>query len=272
MTRAPAGRFVIAAALALVGAAPAFGQTVPGPDAAADLSLMRELRGQVMPQTITTLSSEMAGRIRELPVKDGERVREGQLLVRFDCAVQESQLARARATLEKKRRVQEANAKLGQLGSVSMLEREVAGAEVAEAQAEARHAQALVERCVINAPFPGRVSGVAARPHQFVGEGQPLVELVDERRFELELLVPSRWLAWLGPGYPFLVEIDENGRRYKAEVDRLAGRADPVSRSIKVYGRFVGDSPGLLAGMSGRAVIDPPAAAPPNSPPKPVGQ
>jgi membrane fusion protein (multidrug efflux system) len=47
-------------------------------------------------------------------------------------------------------------------------------------------------------------------------------------------------------------------------VIRLAGRVDPVSQSVKVYGRLAGKTGDLLAGMSGEAQIEPPDAAAPN--------
>jgi hypothetical protein len=39
---------------------------------------------------------------------------------------------------------------------------------------------------------------------------------------------------------------------YRARVTRLGGRVDPISQSIKMIGEITGDTPDLLAGMSGR--------------------
>jgi len=226
------------------------------------LPMGREIRAQVTPRESTMLASAMAGRIREVAVKDGERFEAGAVLVRFDCAVQDAQLARARATLEKKRRVSEAHQRLGRLGSVSALDQAVSAAEVAESEAELRVMQAMVERCAVKAPYAGRVSGVMVREHQFLGEGQPLLDIVDDHAFEVELIVPSAWLGWLKPGHRFAVHVDETGKGYPAEVRRLSGRVDPVSQSIKVYGAVTGGTPDLFAGMSGRADLAPPASRP----------
>ncbi len=69
---------------------------------------------------------------------------------------------------------------------------------------------------------------------------------------------PSRWLGWLKPGYAFQVHIEETDKTYPAEITRVGGRVDPVSQTIKVFGKIRGDAADLMAGMSGRANIPPP--------------
>ncbi|HYH39681.1 MAG TPA: efflux RND transporter periplasmic adaptor subunit [Azospirillum sp.] len=246
--------------LALTAGAAAQAPVLPDFGAVGGPALNREIRAQVTAQRRTVISSAMAGRIRELAVDDGDRFREGQVLVRFDCSVQESQLARGRAVAEKKRRVYDVNQRLHKLGSISTVELDVAAADVAEAAAEIRVLQALVDRCTIAAPFGGRVAANAVRAFQFIGEGQPLLEIVDDKRLETELIVPSRWLGWLTPGHRFQVEIDETGKRYPVELIRTSGRVDPVSQSLKIYGRIDGAADDLLVGMSGRALLAPPDA------------
>ncbi|WP_207482355.1 efflux RND transporter periplasmic adaptor subunit [Arenibaculum pallidiluteum] len=251
------------ALLVILGiAGPLAAQDLPAPSSdELGVALERQIRAQLVPRRNTPMASPMAGRIVELPWRDGEAVKEGQVVVRFDCAIQQSQLARSRAALEKRRRVREVNERLVKLGSVTRLDVDVNEAEVQEAAAEVRLMEAMVARCTVTAPFAGRIVDVPARQWQFIGEGQPLLEIADDGELEAEMIVPSAWLSWLGPGHGFAVAIEETGRSYPATVVRLAGRVDPVSRSIKVYARLSKRAPELLAGMSGRALIEPPDGA-----------
>jgi hypothetical protein len=86
---------------------------------------------------------------------------------------------------------------------------------------------------------------------------QPL-EILDDRSLEVELIAPSRWLAWLKPGYGFAVHIEETDKTYPAVITRVGGRVDPVSQTIKVFGEIQGDANDLMAGTSGRVNIPPP--------------
>ena len=217
-----------------------------------------EIRVQVVARTATTISAPMSGQLAEFPLHDGDRFEKGALLGRFVCAEQEGALAHARAVLEEKRQVYATNHKLHDFGTGSGLDYHVALAQMEEAAADVQTATALVDNCSVKAPFAGRVGGIQARPWQFLGVGAPMLDILEDKALELELIVPSRWLAWLKQGTGFGMSIDETGRSYQAEVTRLSGKVDPVSQSIKVYGRLLDQAADLLPGMSGHATFNPP--------------
>ena len=215
------------------------------------------LRAQVKARESSQISSEMSGRIIELKIRDGQRFSAGQLLVGFHCSMEEAQLSKAKATLDKKQKTYEVNKKLQKLSSISNLELEVSKAEEAEARAEVQVGQAALGRCTIKAPFSGKVVEVTARAYQSVREGDPLLEIINEKDLEIEFIAPSKALPQLKPGNTFKVTLDETGKAYKAEIIRLGGRVDPVSQTIKVYGRITDSSVELLPGMSGAIELTP---------------
>jgi RND family efflux transporter MFP subunit len=221
----------------------------------------RDIRVQVVPHTFATIGAPMAGRLSEFPLRDGDRFEQGEVIARFVCAEQEGALARAKAVLEEKRQVLATNSQLRNLGTSSGLEYRVALAQVAEATADVQTATAVVDNCVVRAPFAGRVSGISTHAQEFVSLGAPLIDILDDRSLELELIVPSRWLNWLQPGTVFSVSVDETGKSYHAAISRLSGKVDAVSQSIKAYAHLTDPAPDLLAGMSGRANLVPPAHA-----------
>ena len=120
----------------------------------------------------------------------------------------------------------------------------------------------MASKCSIAASFGGVTVEQKAREFQYATPGQPLLDILDDHALEVELNAPSHWLRWLKPGYPFPVKIDATDKTYPARVTRLGGRVDPVSQSIKVFGEITGDAPDLMAGMSGRATVTPPAGRP----------
>ena len=209
------------------------------------------LRAQLKARHSTMISSEMGGRIDQLPLRDGERFKEGQLLVEFNCSVEEAQLNKAKATLEKKNKTYEVNQRLSELKSISTLEVSVAKTEAEEAKADVNVAQAVLKRCAIYAPFSGKVVEVAARQFQSVRPGDPLLEIIDDKNLEVEFMAPSDSTTNLKPGKHFRVTLDELGKTFNAQITRIGGRVDAVSQTIKVYGRITDKSSELLPGMSG---------------------
>ena len=225
---------------------------IPGTD-------MPAFRVQVKALRHTSLSSLMSGQLVEVAVLDGDSFAQGQTLAKLDCAVPKAQLKRAEATLRKHTALYQTTQKLERLQSRSQLELEMARAEKDQASAELEMATSMVERCTVNAPFSGLVAERMVQANQFVSEGQPLFTLVDPKELELEFIAPSAWLPWFKPGYSFTVRIDETGRDYQAQLVRLGGIVDAVSQSIKAYARFNEQHDELLPGMSGGAILAPPA-------------
>jgi RND family efflux transporter MFP subunit len=239
------------AAVAALLCAPAF--AAPAPSATADI------RVQVVAETSATLGAPMAGRLSQFPLHDGDRFKKGEVLARFSCGEKEGVLNHARATLEGRRQVLDSKQKLHNLGSSTEVEFKVAQSDVSQANADVATAQATVSECVVVAPFTGRVAGVYAHNFQFLATGAPLLDVLSDKDLNLEMIVPSLWIAWLKSGTRFNVVIDETGKTYPAHLVRLSGKVDPVSRSIKAYGKFDSPDDVLLPGMSGRALLAPPA-------------
>jgi len=232
--------------------APLAGSESAGPDSG------QEIRAQLTPRHYTTLSSEMAARIDRIATRVGDRFKKGDVLVAFDCALQKAQLAHANAVLTQAEKTYAINQRLMQLKSTGQLELDVAAAEVDKAKADRSAADAAVAKCTITAPFDGITVDQKAREFQYTNAGQPLLDILDDHGLEVELIAPSRWLAWLKPGLPFKVDIHETEKTYSAKVVRLSGRVDPISQTIKVIGEITQTAPELMAGMSGRAVLSPP--------------
>jgi RND family efflux transporter MFP subunit len=222
------------------------------------LPIAPEIRAQLTPRQYTTLSSEMAARIDRIATRVGERFKKGEELVAFDCAIQRGQVASARAVVQKAEKVYAINVRLLQLKSIGPLELAVSEAELNKARADLTVAEATAGKCTIAAPFNGITVEQKAREFQYANPGQALLDILETENLEVELIAPSRWLAWLKPGHEFQIRIDETDKTYPARVARLGGRVDPVSQSIKVIGEIATNAPELMAGMSGRVDIAPP--------------
>lgn len=248
---------LLAAALAWPGGAmaqKAVARLPPPTSLAADSD--GRVRAQLSARNAVTLSSELAARIATLALRDGDAFREGQVLVSFDCSLFDSQLQKAEASTEAANAMVMSNQRLAELNSIGTYELAQAKARLKEAQAEAAGMRTVVKRCAIAAPFTGRVARRHAAAHQYVTPGNPLLDIVETGRMEVQMIVPSRWLVWLKPGAPFTVQVDELGKTSPARVQRLGAQIDPVSQSIAVVGVIDGTpAAGLLPGMSGWALF-----------------
>ncbi len=251
------GGLLVAAGLLLTGGV-AWAVDAAKPAAAAATLEKREIRAQLTPRRYTTLAAEIGAKIQRLAVPEGGSFRAGEVLITFDCMLQQAQLDKAKAALGGADLTWRANQRLSELHSVGKVELDVSEAEVGKARAEVASNAAVLSKCRVEAPFAGRIAEQKVREQQYVQPGQPLLEILDDSVLELEFIVPSRWMAWLKPRYAFQVRIDETGRSYPAKVQRIGARVDPVSQSIKLSAVIDGRFPELVAGMSGQVNLVPP--------------
>jgi len=239
---------------------PALTPTAPAAGGPAKPSLeQREIRAQLAPHRYTTLAAEIGAKINRLPVPEGGAFKAGQSLVSFDCSLQQAQLSKARAALTGAERTWGANQRLAELNSIGKVELDMSEVEVLKNKSEVATMGTMLNKCSIAAPFSGRVAEQKVREQQYVQPGQAILDIIDDSVLEIEFLVPSKWLAWLKPGYAFQVSIDETRKIYPAKVQRIGARVDPVSQSVKLVATINGKFPDLIAGMSGRVTLVAPA-------------
>ncbi len=221
-------------------------------------SLFHDIRVRVTSRRHTILSSQSTGRIEALTARDGDRFAEGDVLVRIDDATLQIQRTRAVAALGRQQVLYRVAREMADLQSRGEAEVEVARMEMEQADAELRVIDLLLARTRVIAPFPGRIADVFVKEKQYVPEGTPLLEILDDSTLELEFIVPSVWMRWFTPGYRFSVVVEETGATFNAVLERLGGKVDPLSQSVKAYAQLVDPGSNLMEGMSGSARIVPP--------------
>jgi len=214
---------------------------------------LNDIRGLVKPVTNATLSSGISGQITHMPFSMGDAFKKGDVLVEFDCALYNAELAAAAATLDAEEKKYRNSLQLLKLNATSQIEVDIAAANVEKAEAEKQMAGVRVDRCKINAPYDGRVIETSVHEYESVTPDQKVISILNDSKLEIELIVPSTWLTWLRRGVEFQFAIDETGGDYLARVAQLGASVDPVSQTIRVKGIFVSVTDEVLSGMSGTA-------------------
>jgi len=211
------------------------------------------IRVQLKAAKEARINAPMTGKISKIHFKDGQSVKKGQTLVSFDCGEYNAGLAQARARINKHSKLLDSTQQLFDLGSASQTDIDVLKAELAEAKASRDFSNAKVRHCRVSAPFSGKVASLSAKSHFSIQEGEPIMEVIGTGAMEIEMIIPSKWMRWVKAGEEFNVAIDETGGDYAAKILRLGGRVDPVTQTVKAYGKITQTSSDLLPGMSGEA-------------------
>jgi len=188
-----------------------------------------------------------AARIAEMPKAEGDRVRRGDLLVRYEIpslaaetATRRAEVTRAEARLENARAAQTRAHDLFERGIAARREVEDADRERAEAEAgltEARGTLAASEtsagRAVVRATFDGVVARRAHNPGDFVEPtaSDVVLRVIDPRRLEVTASIPLADVSRVAVGAGA----------------RLAGATDEDATPLKVVSRPAAVQPDTAA-------------------------
>jgi RND family efflux transporter MFP subunit len=210
--------------------------------------------GMVAPQAGAdwTITAPEAARIAEMPHGEGERVREGDLLVRFeipsmtsDVAGREADVASAVARVEATKATETRVAGLVERGinaqkdlEAAQLDRKQAEASLRQAQAALNAANQLHERTTFKARFAGIVAKRMHAVGDLVDAGNPVLEVIDPDRLEVVTAIPVSDLSHVAPGEAARVG-DPSGTASEAgSVVSIPAAVDPSSSTANVRVRF----------------------------------
>lgn len=217
-----------------------------GTAAAEDWATGTEVTASVLPLLRATPGTVLMGRVDQVMVEEGDRVRKGQGLAHIESRDVSARLAQARAGVAAARAM-ERNAKsmydrMARLHSRKAasdkdLEDAEAGYEAAQANLEVANeavkvAEVYVEYSEVTAPFAGVVLEKLVEVGDMASPGMPLFVIDDVSKVKIEAQVPESTAAGLAIGAP--VEIEFQGEYFRGELSEVLPAADPRSRTFTV--------------------------------------
>jgi membrane fusion protein, multidrug efflux system len=219
------------------------------------LNQSQRIRGQLRARQFAVISAGLSAKLIRFSLSHGDKIKKGQQIAQFDCRIKQAEQAVINAKLNAASTKFEINQKLSSLNNISQLEVSQSEADVFIMTAELKKIEATLSECQIKAPFAGMITQKHVQPYQYVRVGEPLLELVDTRNLEVEMVIPSQWLSWLGRGATFNLTLDEINSTLDGNIDRIVGIVDPVSQTLRIIGVLKKPVKNLLPGMSGEVTF-----------------
>ena len=226
------------------------------------------ITGDLRPIESVEVRARLEGDLVGVYVREGERVRAGQVLARFESSEQESGFSSAEADrvaaqsdLATAQWNLEQSAELFTAGAVSERDHKVAQqavtsarARLAAAQARLRATGSLVRDTRVLAPTSGIVSRKLVENGEHVARGAGLFTVVRNDVLELAAAVPARQANAVHVGQT--VHFVADGRAFDGKVARVSPTVDPSTRSVAVYVQIPNTTSALKGGTfaTGRVV------------------
>ena len=257
----PLRLLLIASLLPLLPACDGSDGAAPGSERPPVPVLIATAEPQTIPRTIptvgafdspemTTVASEIEGRVIALDVPEGRRVEEGHVLARLDDAEAKATLRVTRARLENARDRLKRLERLREQSVSSEQAYDDARAEFDAATGARDEAQTRLEKTTIRAPFTGVLGLQQVNVGQYVDGGTPIVELTQVDPLELVFSIPQRYAGDLALGQTVHGRIGRCGPRFEGQVEAIDPRVDPTTRSVRLQASVANAEGSLFPGMA----------------------
>lgn len=209
--------------------------------------------GTIVPIREVPLSLQTTGRITDIGVRNGERIRKGRMILQVDSTQVKNAVQSAKAALLRAQdgyeRVKQVHSK-GVVTDQKMVEVE---SQLAQAKAIYDAAQQQLDECTLLAPCDGVVSGLDCEKGQNILPGKTLCSIIDLRAFQVKFTVPEAEIAAVnGCGQVTCTSI---GASFPITVTEKSLSANPLTHTYDVTARVEGGEDRLLPGMVAKVEI-----------------
>jgi len=206
--------------------------------------------GSLESPEMTTVASEVEGRVVELDLPEGRLVEAGHVLARLDDALARAALSVTRARLTNAR---------NRLRRLETLRAESVSSEQAYDDAKSdydgasgayQEAKTRLEKTAILAPFAGVLGLRRVNPGQYVSGGTAIVELTQVDPLELLFSIPQRYASLLALEQTVQGVVGRCGPRFEGRVDAIDPRVDSATRSVRMKATVPNPEGRLYPGMA----------------------
>jgi membrane fusion protein (multidrug efflux system) len=196
------------------------------------------------------LSTEIGGLVQTVPIKSGQDVKEGELLIKLNDASDVAQLnsLKAMADLAKVINERDAQQLVIQAISKNVFDSSKADAKSKQAQVEAQ--AALVAKKNLKAPFSGRVGIVSINPGQYVNSGDKLFTLQTLDPIFVDFTLPQSNAEQIQVGQDVVVTTDAfKDASFAGKITAVSPKVDTNTRNIQIEAQIANPDKKVLPGM-----------------------
>jgi RND family efflux transporter MFP subunit len=199
-----------------------------------------------------TVSTRLAATVQKVLVTEGTRVKRGQLLVTLSNDEVQAQVAASSTALANAASYERRIAELTSQRAATSVELESAQAQRAQAAAALAGTRASLSYTQLRAPFDGVVQARRVSAGDFVGPGQPLIE-IEGTGLEVQATLSEEEVGSLRIGQR--IKFEAEGRHGEAEITALAPGGDALSHRRALRARVSGNAADFRSGAFARIEI-----------------
>jgi multidrug efflux system membrane fusion protein len=201
-----------------------------------------------------TLATRVMGVIDELPVKQGERVERGELVMRLEAEDKEAAVRMAESLVTQRQAEADAAERLVSGGNAPRLQADQARASLATAKSQLEGAKAELAQYSIYAPYNGVVDRIPVQRGSAILAGTEVATLINLDPLLAIGEVSERDLRYLKPGNTAQIRLVD-GTVTEGTLRYVSRDASPATRTFRIEVAIPNEDKKLPAGMTAEITL-----------------
>ncbi len=196
------------------------------------------------------LSTELAGLVANVPIKSGQDVKEGELLIKLNDVSDVAQLNSLKALADLAKVINERDRQQLAIQAISKNVFDTSAADAKSKQAQVEQQTALVAKKNLKAPFSGRIGIVSINPGQYVNSGDKLLTLQTLDPIFVDFNLPQNNAEQIKVGQEVEVTTDAfKDASFTGKITAVSPKVDTNTRNIQVEAQLANPDKKILPGM-----------------------
>lgn len=212
------------------------------------------LSGQTQADKRAVLATRAAGIIEDLPVRQGEKVEAGQVILALSAEDKPAMIETATQLVRQRQAELEAAQRLAKSGTLAKLSLDNAVSALAAAESQLKAAQSDLERMTVVAPFSGIIDSVDVELGSAVSQGAQIATLLSLDPVVVKGEVSERDLAYIKSGDKAEARLVD-GKAVTGTVRYISREAAPATRTFRVEVAIPNPGDSIPAGMTAEITV-----------------
>lgn len=207
------------------------------------------LQGQTQPDRSVTVRAEIDGKVAELVAERGQRVEQGDVVLRLAPEDRPARLKQAQALLRQRESDYAALQKMEKKGFQAQSQVDQAISDLETARAELERIQLEIERTTVRAPFAGILNERQVEVGDYVASNTELFTIVDNDPMIVRGQLPQQAIGQVETGGEGKVKLI-TGEQAEGKIRYISATASPTTRTFPLELEIPNADGSIAAGIS----------------------
>lgn len=192
------------------------------------------VQGTIETDKDALINAEMGGTIDRIHVKEGDKVRQGQVLVTIDSDILASNIQEINTQLEFAEYMLEKQEELKTRGVGSEFDYKQAKSQVDALNSKLKTLGTQRGKSVVKAPFSGTVDQIFPKAGEMAGAQSPLLRLVNNDKVTISADISERHYSSIKEGTPIAVFVPTIKDTFMMNVTNVGNYINPTNRTFRI--------------------------------------